>query len=248
MKQCNQKLITFSTIISIIILICGNIAYGQILNDNCLFATPLPSSNNYCSPIGAFTNTGAKPDKEFPSGTMACVSLKWSNGVWFTIVPKQPAVLIRVLGFGNGGTMRSPKIVLFKKCDQYVTCSPGKDVGIDELVFDDLNIGQTYFIMIESSVGGEGTFSLCVDDFVPVKSPENDCRNAIVLCDKSPFVIDRLEGNGNDRNELDPNICIGGEFASAWYKWTCDVPGRLTITLNPNNNFANQISETMILH
>lgn len=243
MRHYNQKLKFIRTILSTFFLASGCMVYGQILNDNCLFATPLPSSDNYCSPIGAFTNIGAKPDLEFPSGTAACVSLKWSNGVWFSFVPKQPAVLIRVLGFGNGGTMRSPKIVLFKRCNQFVTCSPGKDAGIDELVFDDLNIGQTYFIMVESSIGGEGTFGICIDDFVPVKSPENDCRNAIVLCDKSPFVIDRLEGNGSDRNELDPNICIGGEFASAWYKWTCDVPGRLTFTLTPNNNIANQITD-----
>jgi len=216
---------------------------AQVLNDDCQFATPLLSSDNYCSQDGEFTNVGAKADQEFTMGTAACISLKWANGVWFSFVPKQPAVLIRVLGFGNGGTMRSPKIILFQRCGQYVTCSPGKDTGIDELVFDDLNIGQTYFIMVESSIGGEGSFKLCIDDFIPVKAPESDCSNAVVLCDKSSFVVNKLEGNGSDRNEMEPGICIGGEFASAWYKWTCESPGRLTFTLTPNNNFPNQISD-----
>ncbi len=216
---------------------------AQLLNDDCQFATPIPSSDNYCSKDGEFTNVGAKADLEFSQGTAACISLKWANGVWFSFVPRQPAVLIRILGFGNGGTMRSPKIILFEKCGMYLSCSPGKDVGIDELVFDDLNIGQTYYIMIESSIGGEGSFKMCIDDFVPVKAPESDCSKAVILCDKSPFVVNELEGNGNDRNELESNICIGGEFASAWYKWTCEISGRLTFTLTPNNNFPNQITD-----
>ena len=219
---------------------------AQVLNDDCQYAFPLPLVDNYCSEDGAFTNVGAKSDIQFTQGTNDCISLKWANGVWFSFVPREPAVLIRVFGLGNGGTMRSPKIILFEKCGQYLSCSPGKSDGIDELVFNDLNIGQNYFIMIESSIGGEGTFSLCIDDFIPVKSPESDCNKAVVLCDKSPFIVNKLEGNGNDKNELNPGVCIGGEFASAWYKWTCDVSGSLTFTLTPNNNIPNQISNSQI--
>jgi gliding motility-associated-like protein len=243
MRLYIQRLIFINLIYCASLMAGGGIISAQVLNDDCQFATPIPSSDNYCSAANAFTNIGAKADNQFLQANVSCVSLKWANGVWFSFVPRQPAVLIRVLGFGNGGTLRSPKIVLFQRCGQYVSCSPGKDVGIDELVYGDLNIGQTYFIMVESSIGGEGTFGLCIDDFVPVSSPESDCRDAVILCDKSPFVVDRLIGSGNDKNELDPNICIGGEFASAWYKWTCDVPGRLTFTLTPNNNINNQISD-----
>lgn len=218
-------------------------AQGTVLNDECIFAQPLASSQDYCSGNGEFTNAGATPDVPFAQGTNACISLKWANGVWFSFVPREPAVLIRVLGLGNGGTMRSPKIILFQRCGQYLSCSPGKDAGIDELVFDDLNIGQTYYIMVESSIGGEGTFKLCVDTFLPVRAPESDCSKAVILCDKSSFVVDELEGNGTQKQELPTDICIGGEFASAWYKWTCDQPGSLTFTLTPNNNFPNQITD-----
>jgi len=239
-----QKIVRFATLFTFIGLYFAlPLATAQLLNDDCPFGTPILTSDNYCSRDGEFTNVSAKADLEFAQGTAACISLKWANGVWFSFVPKQPAVLIRVLGFGNGGTMRSPKIILFQRCGQYVTCSPGKDVGVDELVFDDLNIGQTYYIMIESSIGGEGTFKLCIDDFIPVKAPESDCSRAVVLCDKSSFVVEQLQGNGSDRNELEQGICIGGEFASAWYKWTCESSGRLTFTLTPNNNFPNQITD-----
>lgn len=243
MKIFSRSASLIAFVSAIFLTLSWNDALAQPLNDNCQFATPLPSADEYCSQPAQFTNVGATADPEFIQGTNTCISLKWANGVWFSFVPKQQAVLIRVQGLGNGGTIRSPKIILFKKCGDYLSCSPGKDVGIDELVFDDLNIGQVYYIMVESSIGGEGTFTLCVDDFVPVKAPESDCRKAVVLCDKSPFVVNQLEGNGSDKNELESNICIGGEFASAWYKWTCETSGSLTFTLTPNNNIPNQVTD-----
>lgn len=235
-----NKLFTF-----VVLLFFVHISYAQVLNDDCIFATPIPFTDNYCSDEAEFTNIGAQPDPEFIDATNQCVALKWANGVWFSFVPKKPAVLIRVFSVGYGGTMISPKIVLFKRCGEFLSCSPGKDVGVDEFVYDNLTIGQTYFIMIESAVGGEGTFKLCIDDFTPVKSPEGDCKDAVVLCDKSSFVVDFLVGVGENANEIPANICIGQEFASAWYKWTCDQPGSLTFVLVPNNNVPGQVSDDL---
>ena len=234
-------------IIALCITTLGNTAMlAQLSNDECRFARSIPNVNNYCSQDAEFTNVGATPDPEFLAGTNSCIALRWQNGVWFSFVPRKPAVLIRVFGFGQGGTMRSPKILLFERCNQFVKCSPGKDVGVDELVVDNLNIGQTYFIMVESSIDGTGTFKLCIEDFIPVPSPESDCRDAVVLCDKSPFVVNSLTGIGAVRNEIEPGNCIGEEFASSWYKWTCDQPGSLTFTLTPNNFISrNQITDDL---
>ncbi len=216
---------------------------GQVLNDECRFAIPLPTSDNYCSDDGAFTNVGAKPD---PSFSNTCVSLLWKNGVWFSFVPREPAALIRVFGTGKGGTLRNPKIVVFSQCGTYLQCSPGKTVGNDEMLIDNLTIGQNYFIMIESAPGGEGTFKLCVDDFIPVPSPESDCRDGVVLCDKSPFKVESLTGVGSDRNEIESGNCIEIESQSAWYKWTCDSAGTLAFTLTPNDfRDRNNISDDL---
>mgnify|MGYP000197366683 CR=1 FL=1 len=57
----------------------------------------------------------------------------------------------------------------------------------------------------------------------------------MILCDKSPFYVESLVGTGNNNNELSANDCIDEEFASVWYKWTCDVSGTLTFDLIPNN-------------
>jgi hypothetical protein len=203
-----------------------------VLNDDCVFAQSIPSVDNYCSQDGQYTNVGAAPD---PTFTNTCISLQWQNGVWFSFVPREPGVLIRVFGSGNGGTLRDPKIVIFEACGDYLQCSPGKNQGIDELLVTDLTIGQRYFVMVESSVGGEGTFKLCIDDFIPTKTPESDCPEGVVLCDKSSFKVDKLESAGALTNEVSSNDCIMEEFASAWYKWTCDESGSLTFTLTPND-------------
>ncbi len=230
LQHSNFKFITSIVIIAMLAMV--EPLRAQVLNDECKYATPIASTDNYCSADGEFTNVGATAD---PSFVNTCVSLQWKNGVWFSFVPKEPAVLIRVFGAGQGGTMKDPKIVIFSKCGSYLQCSPGKTSGNDELLIDNLNIGQVYFIMIESSDGGNGTFRLCIDDFVPVRSPEADCNKGVVLCDKSPFKVESLTGVGNNNNEIEAGNCMEAEFQSAWYKWTCDQSGSLTFVLTPNN-------------
>lgn len=206
---------------------------AQYTFDNCQYAKSINISNDYCSNDAEFTNEEATPDPEFPNG---CVFLKFQNGVWFSFIPLKTAVSIRVFGSGLGGTMKNPKIVIFEDCNTYLSCSPGSTESTDELVIDDLIIGKTYYIMIESSVGGEGSFKLCIDGFTPVPSPESDCKDGVVLCDKSSFIVESLIGAGQDKYEIDSNSCIQEEFASSWHKWTCDNSGSLTFTLTPNNN------------
>lgn len=210
---------------------------SQVLNDECRFSTDIKYVDEYCSEEGEFTNQLASGDPIIINSPAVnqCLGLRGENGVWFNVVPRKPAILIRVFGTGFNGTMRSPKIALFKTCDEFVKCSPGRSLGVDELTVDNLVVGSVYRIYVESEVGGEGSFKLCVTDFFPVPFPESDCGDAVVLCDKSPFTVQSLTGVGKDRNELPQGICVGEEFASAWYKWTCDQPGTLTFTLTPNN-------------
>jgi len=233
-RRLLQKIYYFSFVV--FTLTFSNLIYAQPTNDLCQFAIKIPSADNFCSLDGQFTNVGATPDTPFGQATAQCISIRWQNGVWFSFVPREPAVLIKVFGFGQGGTLRNPKILLFSSCNEFLSCSPGREIGVDEFLYDDLTIGQNYFIMVESSVGDEGTFKLCINDFVPTPAPESDCVNAVVLCDKTPFVVESLEGSGQDKNEIEPGNCIQEEFQSSWYKWTCDQAGPLTFTLTPNNH------------
>lgn len=207
--------------------------YSQYSFDYCQYARQIDIEGGYCSEYGEFSNKEATTDPFF---TNSCAGLKFQNGVWFSFIPKQTAVSIRVFGQGEGGTMVSPKIVLFEDCFTYLTCSPGKTNSNDELIADQLILGKTYYVMVESSIGGEGSFKLCIKDFTPVPQPESDCKDAVVLCDKSPFVVQHLIGIGQDKDELPDYICLRQELASSWFKWTCDKAGTLTFTLTPNNN------------
>ncbi len=206
---------------------------AQYSFDQCQYSQFIDITGGYCSEKGEFSNKGATPDPEFDN---LCVSLKFKNGVWFSFIPTKSAVAINVFSTGGANGIRSPKILIFEDCDTYLDCSPGNTEDIDELVVDKLILGKTYFIMVESSVGGEGEFQLCIQDFTPVPSPESDCDEAVVLCDKSPFKVESLIGTGKDNNEVEPGSCIRAEFASSWYKWTCKESGTLTFVLTPNNN------------
>jgi len=208
-------------------------AFSQYTFDQCKYAKFIDLNGSYCSEYAEYSNVGATPDPKFSNG---CVSLTFENGVWFSFIPTKTAASIRVFGRGLGGTMENPKILIFEECDKFLSCSPGNTPASDELVVDNLIIGKTYYVMIESRIGGEGSFKICVDDFTPVPSPESDCEDGVVLCDKSSFLLENLVGAGKDRNEIDPSSCIQVEFASSWYKWTCEKSGDLSFVLTPNNN------------
>ena len=222
---------------SIILLLILSVALqAQPANDNCFGAVNIPSVDNYCSGDAAFTNVNANPDAVFPD---VCF-LNYQNGVWFSFIPTEPAIIARLFSGQTFGTLQDPKMALFTgPCNNltYISCSPGRAQFEDEFTVNGLTIGQRYYLYVEAGVGFEGTFRLCINDFLAPPSPESDCPDAVILCDKSPFQVESLTTAGNDRTELDQFIgaCLSSEFNSSWYKWTCDVSGTLTFTLTPNN-------------
>jgi gliding motility-associated-like protein len=217
--------------ITIYLLLLGCSVSGQVLNDDCQFANFISSVDGYCSTPAEFTNVGATADPSFPD---ICF-LNYLNGVWFSFIPKEPAINVRVFGSGIGvNTMEFPKMALFSSCGNFVNCSPGKSRNSDEFVISNLTIGQVYYLMVESAENLEGTFQLCIDDFTPTPSPESDCDKAVVLCNKDPFSVESLNSQGDNPNEANGS-CIGGELASSWYVWECDESGTLTLELTPAN-------------
>lgn len=217
--------------------------YGQVQNDDCAYATYLPNVNSYCSSDNEFTNFGATADPTQPHN---CVSIGFQNGVWFSFTATKPGVLIKVFGDNNVQSIKNPKILLYDDCNSLNSCSPGRTSNFNEIIVTELTIGHVYYIMIESPVGSEGNFKLCIESFIPVPFPESDCKSAVVLCDKNPFVVQSLSGIGDDTNEIEQGNCISNESQSVWYKWTCDTAGTLTFTLTPND-FTNKLIEAVDL-
>jgi gliding motility-associated-like protein len=212
------------------------IVYAQPVNDECLSAIFLDNTDNWCSAPAEFTNVGATP---FTGAGPTTCFLQYRNEVWFTFIPQTPALYIKISGAVNGlGTLRNPAVAVFDG-----TCSNLRRVGCNitssttnqvELSIESLVIGRVYYLLVEGQNNFTGTFQICLNGFLPPPNPQSDCRNGVVLCDKSAFIIDTILGVGI----LDPgvsNTCIRQELSSAWYKWTCETSGTLTFTLTPNN-------------
>ncbi len=211
------------------------VGLGQPINDACVSAIHIPSTEDFCSPIAGFSNVNATPT---PGLENTCLT-NFTSEVWFTFIPVTPAAIIQVFGeINNQGTLNSPVVTVYDNCnslDQVGCNSASLESNIAEVVVGDLIIGQVYYIAVDGQFGDQGTFTLCIDGFIPPPSPESDCDKAVVLCDKSPFFIESLVGAGDDIDEVSPQDCIREEFASSWYKWTCEESGTLAFTLTPND-------------
>jgi hypothetical protein len=97
-------------ILCILLLGVSTLLMAQPDNDECRFATFIPSVDEFCSNPAQFSNEGATPDQGFDNFCF----LNYENGVWFSFVPREPAVIIQV--FSNSqinGTLEFPKIALF---------------------------------------------------------------------------------------------------------------------------------------
>ncbi|HFA50677.1 MAG TPA: hypothetical protein ENJ95_16845 [Bacteroidetes bacterium] len=212
-------------------------------NDKCSQAIAISGVRDYCSSPRQFTNEGAGPSQLEGSGCFSSIYDNTDKDVWFKFKAIANTVNISVIGAIRGnpkGTLQNPQFVLY-----WGSCSTGfMEVGcrsdamgynIVETFVHDLAIGGTYYLRVGGRNGNVGSFQLCIKNFNPVPSPSADCSSAVVLCDKSGFTVPNIEGAGNDRYELPAGMCLKEETSSAWYKWTCDQPGSLTMTLTPVN-------------
>jgi len=219
-----------------------NLSQAQLLNDECVTATALGAVSDYCSGDMEFTNNSATLSAEV-------VPFCWFGGathdVWFSFVPTAPSVYINLDGTFATNPLVNPSMAVYEgfcgnltevACNSISTSTSVADLTIEQVI-----IGQVYYLRIDGRDGRVGDFRLCINSFIPIPSPESDCPDAVVLCDKSPFEVANLNSTGSIQNEL-TGPCVGpgqeGERASVWYTWTCKDSGTLTFTLTPNNTSA----------
>lgn len=213
--------------------------FAQPANDNCFSPTILSDLSNWCSSAGQFTNVNATASPE-PGPT--CFPNIEKHDVWFAFQAQANTVNINVIGNTNtnpGGTLASPEVALYSgSCVSGLTqlecISDADNNNTVETFGGPLTVGQTYYIRIDSRTEVVGTFQLCINNFNFVPEPSSDCSDGVLLCDKSPFTVQSVLGAGSNTNEIDVTTCIQEEISSVWYKWTCDDPGSLAFTLNPN--------------
>lgn len=230
-----------------LLLLSGGL-YAQVSNDECAGATVLPAVVNYCSGESAFTSAGATASFDFDEYDGCMLETNQIKDVWFSFVATRNSASIEVNGAvaGNSrGSLQQPQFTIYGgECDDLteLACRTPFDNGrtianSGSLVYNEFRRGETYYILVSGRNGNEGSFELCVDQFDAVPSPSSDCGTGVILCDKSPFAINELQGRGMVNDDLlSDNIQCGippPEQNSAWYKWTCDQPGTLTFDITP---------------
>ncbi len=218
----------------------GEKLFAQPANDGCSLAIPLTNLDNWCSDPGAFSTQGATPSPQaFPD----CHPLTTTpNDVWFTFVAQATDLHVTVIGntdLNAGGTLEDPQFAIYSgdciNLTEVACASDGFGANIIEVFAGPLLPGETYYLRVSARNGHTGSFQLCINSFNNPPNPSSDCATASILCDKSPFTVESILGAGNELEEIAPTTCLQEEFASVWYKWTCDQPGPLTFTLTPTN-------------
>ena len=231
----------FSLWLLVVPLFFASALFAQPANDECSNAIMLNDVSNWCSATGAYSNAGATLS---PVANPSCFP-NGANDVWFSFVAEANYVSVTVVGntSGNippGGTLEQPQLAIYEgSCSgtlNLLQCaSDGFGNNVVTTLAGPLIIGQTYFIRVDARNDNEGTFKLCVNNYNAVPDPSGDCPTGVILCDKSPFNVESVEGEGSVANEVDPGICIQAEISSSWYRWTCKDPGTLAFTITPNN-------------
>lgn len=226
-------------------LVIPYLAISQDGNDNCGSAFYIDNASQFCSGPGAFSNVGL-----LDSGVLipTCWDDDQRQDSWYTFSPQTKGLFFQIFGaeVSTVESLGSFSFVLYEgRCNDLaeVICGQASNsINIIERSIDNLVVGGVYYLRVSSTSSNAGTFELCLEGFNPVPTPEQDCPDAVVLCDKSTFIVDFLQGGGRDVNEaagscldniLDPGAVT--ETSSAWYSWTAEQSGTLEFTLIPNN-------------
>ena len=236
-KQMNK------IIYQVLLVFIPVLGFSQVTNDECQFSTHLGDIFDYCSELSEFSNIGATESSETKP---FCWLSDHTHDVWFSFVPTAPAVYAQLFGAVNSspGNINNPSIAIYAgPCNNLTELgcgSVGTGTDIVEVSVSDLIIGQVYYLRVDGRNNAQGAFHMCIESFVPVPSPESDCPDAVILCDKTGFVIENLNSVGNNPNEMtgpciDNTGATSDEQASVWYTWTCEDSGTLEFTLSPNN-------------
>lgn len=227
----------------LLMLLFAGFAWAQPSNDNCDNPIVLPDVSDWCSNRAAYTNVGATPSGY---GAASCFR-EASNDVWFTFVAGATDITILVKGdvsTAPGGTLRQPEVALYTaNCGGEVSqlrCDADQsNSNLVESYKGGLVVGQAYLIRVQGRGGNTGTFQLCINNYNPPVNPGSDCTASSVLCDKSPFVVQKVSGAGDNNREIDDATCFSGgapgnyETNSTWFTWICDEAGTLEFTLAP---------------
>ncbi len=230
-------------VLLILFLCLSTVSYAQPSNDECFSALPITDLADFCSSNFTTVRATASADDN-PS---CWLENEAGNDVWYSFTPREEGLLLRFFGSAssNDFTLNNFSVTLYEgRCSNLneLSCRVSSAENLFERVYNSLIIGRTHYIRVANVRDFEGTFQLCLRQFAPIPEPQQDCTTGVVLCDKSLFVVEKLDNGGLDNTEgegsclWEPTDPSPSETGSVWYKWTARTTGSLTFTLTPSND------------
>ena len=241
MKQTLSYLTTYFCLLLLGIL-NPNSLFAQPSNDECNTAINIEDLDNFCSSAAAFTNVDATPTQWQGDNTLSADG----NDVWFQFTAIASNINLTIRGNGATGSLTRPEVELLSgtNCDgEFIILRsvPATNTSVVELNRGGLIPGVTYYFRVQGLNERTGTFQVCANNFFPPQSPGSDIEVASTLCNKSSFVIEQIEGAGEDNDEAAGTCLDGGFFgdpseqSSTWFTWTAANDGTLEFVLDPIN-------------
>jgi len=214
---------------------------AQPSNDDCAAAILIQDLTNFCSADAAFSNIDATPTDWQGDNTLS------ANGkdVWFQFTAIASTINLVIRGSNTTGSLSRPEVELLSgtNCNGeflILRSATASNTNLVEINKSGLIPGVTYFFRVQGLNERTGTFQLCANNFFPPQSPGSDIEIASTLCNKSSFVIEQIEGAGDDNDEaagtcLDVGFFSPSEQSSTWFTWIAANEGTLSFTLDPIN-------------
>lgn len=224
--------------IALILTLLPLLNYAQPANNSCDEAIFLEDVVEWCSGNESFTTVNATPT----TGMGTCLFSNNSGDVWFRFIPQATEITV-VVSAGSNPALQFPALALYSgNCDNLMqlacVASPG-NLFINTLVYDGLDLGETYYLQVLGAA--EGNFRLCIQNYNAPFEPGSDCPDATLVCNMDPFVVQSVDGPGNDPSEANDAECLNIIFGidvesfSTWFTWTAASDGTFTFVLTPLN-------------
>jgi len=164
-------------------------------NDNPCSPINLPASN-FCSPAGAYTNTGATGEALTNTSVPSCfAAANTMNSVYFSFVALGTNNTVTVTG--SSTSLNRPQVAIISPtagCGGTTftgngCASAATGVNAVTLNVNNLVAGNTYYILVDGFAANTGAFSICVNSYVPTSTVVNDqCSGATPLCPNQNYI------------------------------------------------------------
>lgn len=184
---------------------------------DCQHPISLTTLSDYCSANAQYNNSDPQQ----------------AGITWFQFTAFYGLVNVVISGANTGGgTLTSPNAKIYTDCTSAALASTNSTTGgVATLHAENLTSGGTYYIAVTGQ--NNGTFKLCINNYLAPSTDGKDCETANFLYNTNNIGISQFYGAGL-KNTESAGTCLGGESNSTWYKWKAANNGTLVFTITPD--------------